>query len=267
MAKRPSGKLNQLERTLPQGLVVDATWLTQHGYSTSLRSQYVTAGWLEQPVKRVYRRPLGPLTWQHVVTSLQTLLGHELVVGGRTALDLQGYAHYLAQSATEVHLYGPKPLPSWVHSLPVDATFRYHNSARLFRQSDSAGGALLWGGQAVVKWTAQTDAPLMISTIERAILEVMDELPNRASFDQVDALMEGLTNLSPRRLQELLVACRSVKVKRLFFFFADRHRHAWLRQLQMDRVDLGRGKRLIARGGKLDPAYQITVPGDLHGIQ
>ena len=99
-----SSKLNSLERTLPQGLVVDSTWLTEHGYSTSLRGQYVSTGWLEQPVKRVYRRPLGPLTWQHVVTSLQTLLGRDLVVGGRTALDLQGYAHYLAQSAPEVHL-------------------------------------------------------------------------------------------------------------------------------------------------------------------
>jgi hypothetical protein len=57
-----------------------------------------------------------------------------------------------------------------------------------------------------------------------------------------------------------------VKVKRLFFFFADRHRHAWLNVLDRDAVDLGRGKRMLVKGGKLDPAYLITVPGDLDGV-
>jgi len=57
-----------------------------------------------------------------------------------------------------------------------------------------------------------------------------------------------------------------VKVKRLFFFFADRHRHAWLKHLKKDEVDLGTGKRMLVKGGKLDPTYQITVPGDFHGV-
>jgi hypothetical protein len=266
MTKRPSGKLNQLERTLPQGFLVDSAWLTNHGYSTSLRSQYVSAGWLEQPVKRVYRRPLGPLTWQHVVASLQTLLNRDLVVGGSTALELQGYAHYVAQSAPEVHLYGPKPPPRWIDNLPLDASIHYHNSGRLFPQPDGAAH-LPWAGQAVVNWGGETDAPFFISTPERAILELIDELPDRESFGLVDLLMEGLTNLSPRRLQELLVACRSVKVKRIFLFFADRHHHAWLSKLKKDEIDLGKGKRLVVRGGKLDSTYQITVPGDLHGVQ
>lgn len=44
MAKRNVGKLNYLERLLPEGLLVDAAWLGNRGYSTSLRSQYVSAG-------------------------------------------------------------------------------------------------------------------------------------------------------------------------------------------------------------------------------
>jgi hypothetical protein len=266
MSKRQSGKLNLLERTLPQGFVVDAAWLSDHDYSTSLRSQYVSAGWLEQPARRVYRRPLGALTWRHVVASLQTLLGRDLIVGGRTALDLQGYAHFLSQAAPEVHLYGPKAPPSWIGDLPLDATFRYHNSDRLFPRPEGEPH-LPWNSQAVIKWGGESDAPMFISSAERAILELLDELPDRESFDQVDALMEGLTSLSPHRLQDLLAACRSVKVKRLFFFFADRHRHAWLKPLKMETIDLGRGKRVLVRGGKLDPTYQITVPGDLNGVR
>jgi hypothetical protein len=80
-------------------------------------------------------------------------------------------------------------------------------------------------------------------------------------------LMEGLTNLSPRRLQELLADCRSVKVKRLFFFFADRHKHAWLKRLRKEQIDLGKGKRMLVKGGRLDHTYQITVPDDLDGVR
>jgi hypothetical protein len=104
MAEQKKSKLNWLERNLPEGLVVDAAWLTHHGYSTSLRSQYVAAGWLEQPARGVYRRPRGTLSWQQAVISLQTLLAQPLTVGGRAALELQGFAHYLAPQTSEVHL-------------------------------------------------------------------------------------------------------------------------------------------------------------------
>jgi hypothetical protein len=33
----------------------------------------------------------------------------------------------------------------------------------------------------------------------------------------------------------------------------------------MSRVDLGSGKRVLVKGGKLDPHYNITVPSDLGG--
>jgi len=52
-------------------------------------------------------------------------------------------------------------------------------------------------------------------------------------------------------------------VKRLFFFFADRHQHAWLRRLNKEAIDLGKGKRLLVRGGALNTVFQITVPKDL----
>src|SRR4051795_8108951 len=98
MAAQKDGKLNQLEKTLPQGLLVDAGWMERHGYSTSLRSQYVSAGWLVQPARGTYKRPLGELDWQKTVVSLQKLMGRALAVGGRTALDLQGFSHYLSAS-------------------------------------------------------------------------------------------------------------------------------------------------------------------------
>ena len=108
--------------------------------------------------------------------------------------------------------------------------------------------------------------PLTLSSPERAILELLDELPNHETFHQADMLMEGMATLSPRRLQKLLEICRSVKVKRLFLFFADRHPHAWVKRLDKDAITLGTGKRMLVKGGKLNKAYQITVPEEMDAV-
>jgi Transcriptional regulator, AbiEi antitoxin, Type IV TA system/Transcriptional regulator, AbiEi antitoxin N-terminal domain len=282
VTERTGQKLNWLEQNLPEGLLVDAPWLTKHGYSTSLRTQYVAAGWLEQPARRVFRRPRGALSWEQAVISLQTLLEVPVVVGGRTALELQGFAHYLAREQKEIHLYGHHPPPEWLHKLPLSVRFVFHKSDRLFRNDPITRGltSLSWNvktgeggstdplqtGLTVQPW-GHWDWPLTLSTPERAVLELLDELPDRESFHQADKLMEGLTNLTPRRLQKLLEDCKSVKVKRLFFFLADRHDHAWLKRIERERIDLGKGKRLLVRGGKLNATYGITVPEDLDAVQ
>src|SRR5882672_9066428 len=92
VSEQKTGKINQLEKKLPEGLLVDAAWLEKHGYYGSLRKKYVDVGWLEQPAHRVYRRPRGGLSWEQAVISLQTLLEFPVIVGGRTALELQGFA-------------------------------------------------------------------------------------------------------------------------------------------------------------------------------
>lgn len=259
MATRSESKLNRLQQELPEGLLADAAWMEANGYSSALRSQYVRAGWLESPARRVYRRSRTPLTWPQVVMSLQTLLNLPLAVGGRTALEQQGYAHYISATMSEVHLYGPKRPPTWLADLPLDVIFRWHSSLRLFTGDADAPPE----PSPAMLSAAGVTLPIRYSSKERAVLELLDELPERESFHQVDALMEGLSDLSPRRLQTLLEACASVKVKRLFLFFADRHRHAWRSRLDVSRVDLGSGKRVLVKGGRLDPTYHITVPSDL----
>ncbi|PKR87937.1 hypothetical protein CXZ10_17590 [Pleomorphomonas diazotrophica] len=260
MAEQSASLLNQLAKDLPEGLVVDAAWLDEHGIASNLRAYYVRAGWLEQPVRGVYKKPRGELRWQQVVISLQTLLLRSaFIVGGRTALELQGFAHYLAQETKAVYLYGREKPPTWLQKLDLPQRFVYRNSTALFRNDPVAYGidSLRWG---------QWDWPLTLSRPERAYLEMLDELPRHESFHQADMIMQGAANFSPRRLQKLLVDCRSIKVKRLFFFFADRHRHAWLKHLDKAVIDLGKGKRALVPGGRLDPVYLITVPGDLDAV-
>jgi hypothetical protein len=286
MNEQKTTKLKRLEQKVPEGLLVTANWLTEHGYSSSLRSQYLKSGWLEQPARGVFRRPYGasgsPLKWEQVVISLQTLMEFPVIVGGRTALEVQGYAHFLSHDVREVHLYGDTPLPGWMGKLPLDQTFTFHKSTRLFRNQPITRGltSLSWnvktdrsinadplhGGFNVLPW-GQWDWPLTVSTLERAIFELLDELPDKESFHVTDKLFEGLASLSPRRLNKLLADCHSVKVKRLFLFFADRHKHAWNKHLDRNAVDLGSGDRMLVRGGKFDPVYRITVPEDLDAVQ
>lgn len=48
--------------------------------------------------------------------------------------------------------------------------------------------------------------------------------------------------------------------ERGFFWFSDRHGHAWRKALETEGIDLGRGKRMLVKGGAFDAGYQITVP-------
>lgn len=266
-----SNKLNSLSHLLPEGLLVDAAWLEQQGYSRSLRHQYAASGWLEQPARGVFQRPRGQLSWEQVVISLQILLKHPISVGGRTALELSGYAHYLQQTQQQIHLYSDNKIPSWLFKLNLPETFVIHNRNRflpvptvtpdLLSLDDSASlvEALIPNGLIVSPW-GHWVWPLIISTPERAYLEMLDELPQHESFHMADVIMEGLTNLSPRRMQYLLETARSIKVKRLFFLFAERHNQAWLKHLDKSKIDLGNGKRMLVKNGKLHTKYQITVP-------
>ena len=240
-------------------------------------------GWLERLANGVYSKPGGKLLWEHVVISLQTLLTKPLFVGGSTALTLHGFSHYLRQQEKEVHLYGPSKAPTWLGKLPLPVTFVSHNSTALFQNelvhlgltglgwnlkdaSRVSDDKIHGNSFRVLPW-GQWDWPLTLSTPERAVLEMLDGLPGHESFDQADKIMEGLTTLSPRRLQKLLLDCKSIKVKRLFFFFADRHNHPWRKHLDKEAINLGTGKRMLVPGGRLDPTYLITVPEDLYAGQ
>jgi hypothetical protein len=263
-------KLNQLQRLLPDGLLVDAGWLQRHGYSRSLVAKYLKGGWLEAPVREAYRRPgdadretLPSATT--VILSLQRLRPPLLAVGGRTALELQGLAHYAAATGpAEYHLYGAAPPPLWARRL-LGAQLVYHRlglftADPLLNQDPQAGG---FDRHFTHPVGAGSAAQLIVSTPERAFLELLDTVPQVASFHEADVLMQGLGSLSPRRLYALLADCRSVKVKRLALWFADRHAHAWAARLERGALDLGSGKRVLVPGGRLDPTYNITVPRDM----
>ena len=68
-----------------------------------------------------------------------------------------------------------------------------------------------------------------------------------------------MIGLRPKMVQTLLEQCRSIKVKRLFLHLGERCNHSWVAKLDLKRVDLGSGNRVIVPGGRLDSKYHITV--------
>jgi hypothetical protein len=78
--------------------------------------------------------------------------------------------------------------------------------------------------------------------------------------------MGNLVTLRPDTVQGLLEACHSVKVKRLFLYMAESQEHSWLARVNLSKVDLGKGKRVIIPHGRYDQKYRITVPVDREGM-
>lgn len=265
-----------LSRLIPEGLVATRRWLTSEGLGRHAVDNLVKADQLQPLMNGVYTRPGTSLTWQAVVCSLQHLPPTGLVVGGLTALDLQGLTHYTAEGPMKtIHLYGVDELPTWVNAVLPNVHFMRHNSNELrgrslvnheysVRDQTLHNRDPLQGFTETLTWREDV-WPLTTSSPERAILEVLMDVPTTVSFEHADQLMQGLTSLSPRRLQSLLELCRNIKVRRLFLWLAERHKYSWLAKLDTEKIDLGSGKRVLAENGKLDPKFLITVPSEMHG--
>ena len=266
MTQQRQERLKPLLDDLPPGYVADAAWLTARGIDRKSILQYEQRGWLEKLARGVYRRPdtnrdvSAADDWRRLVLSLQRIMDYDVHVGGRTALSLHGFEHYLrlGAEAPRVYLYGD--VPSWLARLPGADRFETRTLS-LFSGSKTGVDGVDDKKQSSPKQRRLND--LVVSTPERAILEMLNELPVHESFHNVDAIFEGLANLRPRLLEALLQECRSVKVKRLFFVYADQHDHAWRKYLNPDDFDLGSGPRALVEGGRLHPRYAITIPPDL----
>lgn len=268
MSEQNDTRLKSLLNTLPPGFYVDSKWLSARGVRRSSVSDYVRAGWLRHVAHGLYQRPGTAATetkqdWRVLVQSMQTMMKLPVHVGGMTALQQLGHRHYLPLGGSEpVYLYAAR-FPGWLDQSLVDAPL-YLRKTGLFGDADlgvdEAGAP---SGDADDTHREWWDWSLRLSSPERAVLEALDELPDQESFHSVDMVFQSLVTLRPRRLTALLSACRSVKVKRLFFVFAERHGHAWFKHLDASSVDLGSGDRSLVKGGRLHPLYRITVPADL----
>ncbi len=244
-------KLNQILAQWPQNSLITTEWLEEKGVSRQLANSYIKSSWLARFGSGAYKRPNDEISWAGGLYTLQNLNDLPVHVGGKTAIEVQGYSHYMRKSAQQKVTLWKTPklrLPAWFtnHGWKVDIQVR---SANLFDE-----------GEPALTVKDIESLPVYTSVPEQAILEYLYDIPKFEGFDEASYIMEGLTSLRPRVLQSLLERCRSIKVKRLFLYLAEYYAHPWFKRLDLSNVDLGSGKREIIKGGKLDKKYEIVVP-------
>jgi hypothetical protein len=88
-------KLNNLLVNWPDGAVYTSTWLGSQGFSPSLIRGYRQHNWLQSIGRGAFVKVGDRLDWVGAVWALQHQLGLSIHAGGKTALELAGYAHFL----------------------------------------------------------------------------------------------------------------------------------------------------------------------------
>jgi len=252
MASESRSKLNRLITTWPQGTVAVSRWLETQGAYQQLVHEYEKSGWVQRIGHGAYVRVGDSVEWSGGLHALQAQLKLPVHAGAKTALQMQGYGHFLPMGkGGTVSLFASPGtrLPAWFRQYDWGVALRY-TTTKLFADDPDAG----------LTKKVQGKFDVTVSAPERAIMEVLYLVPEEESFEEATLLMEGLTTLRPRLVQSLLEQCRSVKVKRLFMVLAETCNHAWVKKLDLSKVDFGKGKRMIVKGGRLDSKYSITVP-------
>jgi hypothetical protein len=248
-----STRINHLIQTTPKGLVLLSGWLASEGYSYELLQRYRKGGWLKSIGKGAMVRSGDSLVLSGAITALQKQANSDLHIGGRSALELSGVAHYLQLDSEETTLFtaNKSSIPFWFTNNLWDRKPKIF-SATLFRDNE-VGLAEYHDGE----------LKMNISGAARATMECLSLCPNLFPLTEAYELMEGLTSLRPAQVQTLLEQCKSVKVKRLFLYFAERVGHSWFKYIDTKSIDLGGGVRSFASDGAFVSKYQMVLPKEL----
>ena len=105
---------------------------------------------------------------------------------------------------------------------------------------------------------------LPVSTPEQAFLECLLLAPQQYSYMDLYYIMEQLTTLRPDMVQRLLETTKSLKVKRMFLYMAEKAGHYWYDTLDTSKMELGTSKLQLATTGAYISKYKITVPKELN---
>ena len=245
-------KINKALKAWPHGTVATASWFEEFGIGHQLRSAYQQSAWIKRLSPGAFIREEDNVSWEGGLYAIQKHLHLPIHVAAKTALEFQGVAHFIPTvEGRSITLFAtPRTkLPFWFkkHDWHVNLHFI---TANLFSGTKDVG----------LIEKSHENYSLCISSRERAILELLHLVPQSQSFEEAKLLFESLRTLRPEFVQILLQNCLSIKAKRLFLYFADSTNQPWLDDLDLSKINLGKGKRVIAGGGVFNNKYDISVP-------
>ena len=249
-------KINRLLQKVPPNGVYLASWMNENGISYGLQRHYRKYQWLTSVGTGAFVRTGEVPSMYGAVWSLNEQTGKHFSIGAMSALDINGYVHYLPMGKQTLTLFSPKNerLPVWFINNDWETKIRHHTTDFL---DDDEG----------VNKTTINGFILPVSSPERAFMECLQLAPQYYDLMDLYYVMEMLSILPPSKVQVLLEKCKSIKVKRLFLYMAEKSGHDWFKALDLSEVTLGNGKRMIVRNGVYNHKYQITVPKELDNAE
>jgi hypothetical protein len=251
MTRYNSSKINQLLKVWPKGTVAVHSWLGSRGIYRQLVDSYQKTSWLVRIGHGAFVRADDRVDWTGGLYAIQEQLGIPVHAGGKTALQMAGYSHYLPLGQGQrIFLFGSinERLPGWFRQRDWGVNI-FYTMTNLFPRGQNLGLSKKEKGEYSVT----------VSSPERAMMEILYFVPRGETFEEARLLMEGLSTLRPKLVQKLLEKCNSIKVKRLFMYLAEECGLPWVSKVDVSKVDLGRGKRVVVKGGVFDQKYRITV--------
>ena len=252
MSAENTSKINKLLSTIPSGVVLQSFWLAEQGYSPELQKRYRNSGWLESIGSGAMKRAGELITYEGGLFALQHQSGMSAHPGGKTALSILGMSHYLEFAPQTVTVFGDRTeqFPQWFIKYDWGIKVNYYKTS--FLPPDIG-----------LTEKEFKNFSIKISNAPRAIMESLYLVPTKQDLMECFHLMESMNNVRPILVQELLEKCESIKVKRLFLYLAEKANHDWFNRIDLKKIDLGKGKRSIVKGGVYNSTYQITVPKEL----
>jgi hypothetical protein len=243
-------RINTLLQKWPKNTVAVYPWLKNKGVSKPLAEYYRKSGWLDSFGAGAFIRRGDEVNEFGALFTLQNYLKLPVHVGGFSALNLSGYSHYI-KSDQELQMFNryKSPIPSWFKD---NKNFK----VQIFSTDFLPAGKYLLPG-------SETYQKVLMSSPERAILEVLYLCPDKFDLTEAFHLIENLVSLRPKVMQDLLQNCDSVKVTRLACFMFGRAGHEWFKLLDLSKINLGSGTRKIVKSGAYDSEYKIIIPKNL----
>ena len=222
--------------SLPRGEPLSTAALQVRGLSAFRASALARGGWLVHLARGVYMLPGDTLTRDGCLAFLSGQIPG-FHVGGKTALAWRGVRQNIA-FREHLNLWGnaPRRLPGWfTQRFAAD-----YQSTQLFDDGLPQGCGLqpLPGGNARV----------LVSVPERAMLELLSDVGKLQSLAEAQDLVESLTGLRTKVLDELLLHTDRIKVVRMAASMATSMKLPWTALAEKHSERIGGGARWVAVG-------------------
>lgn len=229
----PSFLFRNLLSEVPRGTPLSSAWLQERGLNAKQVARLAADGWLQRLGRGLYLLPGDVLNREASLAYLSRNVPG-LHVAGKTALAWRGVRHNLTFKERLI-LWGDVPgaLPEWFSSaFPSSYQATHLFDAHL---PSAVGLAPLPAGHAEV----------LVSTPERALLELLSDVGKGQGLEEARHLLEGARALRMPVLEELLTHVQRIKVIRLASTLAEELGLPWAALARSHSQRVGGGTRWV----------------------